>query len=155
MRTADPMPVRPRSVASTSAPRPAYAGASDALAPPAGRSPVAPHTVPPVPQEPRRWSAPASEPAAAPAVETDWGKQALDLALRQIQGARYDAARATLAEIQARYPDSSYAREASKGSVALYNAKRIKTADSDAERARYRNRARRDLGTSMWGRLFS
>jgi hypothetical protein len=125
--------------------------------PPAGPA-VAPRgaVVPPLPIE-RRWSDPAGDaPAetAAPAVK-DWGRQALERAYQQIEGARYDAARHTLAEVQSRYPDTSLAREASKGSIALYNAKRIRTADSESEKERYRSRARRDLATSMWSSLFS
>ena len=84
-----------------------------------------------------------------------WGRQALDLALSQIQGARFDAARSTLAEVRRRLPDSTQAREASKGDIALYNAKRILTAPTEEERERFLARARRDLGNSMWGVLFS
>ena len=109
----------------------------------------------------RRWSEPVQTRAAAsvgsPSLtpEEAWGRDALARALGQIEGARYDAARATLREIEARMPDTTLAREASKGSIALYNAKRIQTAASEAERDRFLHRARRDLGSSMWGGLFS
>ena len=152
MRTPQPsQPLQP-----VTQPMPTPTVANDPYAPPAGRVAMGTNTVPALPAT-HRWSAPAATDnrPAAPVQQQDWGRAALDRAYAQIEGARYDAARETLAQIKQRYPDSSYAREASKGSVALYNAKRIRTASSEAEKERYRARAKRDLGTSMWGRLFS
>lgn len=87
-----------------------------------------------------------------PALET-WGEQALRDALEQIRRGDLDRAKTTLAEVHARLPGSTLAREASKGTVAIYSAKRIQDVEG-AERDRRREEAERNLGHSMWGVLF-
>jgi len=151
----------------TLTPAPIPAPPAPPLTVPAGadtpRSAAVPPRPPPpsAPTEPR-WSEPlagarpvAAAPRAAPKSDDVWGREALALALSQIQGERYDAARSTLDAVRARLPDTTIAREASKGDIALYNSKRIRTATSEAERERFLSRARRDLGKSMWSPLFS
>lgn len=104
--------------------------------------------------EPSKPAATAATWSPAAAGGDDWGEEALDRALADIRSGRFDAARTTLDEIQSRLPSSTYAREAAKGCIALYNAKRIRGAASGSERNRYLSRARRDLGSSRWGVLF-
>lgn len=84
-----------------------------------------------------------------------WGRETLERALAEIQAGRFGAARETLQAVRDRLPETTIAREASKGGVALYNAKRIRLATNGAERNRYLARARRDFSSSMWGVLFN
>ena len=78
----------------------------------------------------------------------------LELALSQIRGKRYDAALHTLSQIQQRAPGTAAAREAAKGTIAVYNAKRIDRAESEFDRERYVQRARQDLQGTIWSGLF-
>ncbi len=122
---------------------------------------------PPMPPEaavepqPRRETVPTpaatpapAAPAAPASARATWADEQLALALRQIRLGDYDAARSTLDGVRTRLPESTHAREASKGYVALYNARRIQGAASGDERMRYLSRANRDLGSSMWSVLF-
>jgi len=100
-------------------------------------------------------SQPAAEVAPTKANDLEvWGREALTKAREAIRAGRYGEASETLGTVHDRLPGTVVAREASKGGVALYNAKRIRLASTGAERERYLSRARRDLGTSMWGTLF-
>jgi hypothetical protein len=90
---------------------------------------------------------------AEPASEV-WAETALRDALQQIQRGDLDGAKATLAEVHRRMPGTTLAREAAKGSVAVYNAERIRNA-GESERERLRAEAHRNLGSSMWGVLFA
>lgn len=140
-------------------PAPAPTLAAAPSTPPA--APVAQPTSPPA--EP--WSLPAAAPAAAPApapaptaggtAAPGWAERMLREALEAIRAGRYDAARALLSEVQARAPDSPAARDAAKGSVAIYNLKRIEQAGDESARRQALERARRDLGASFWGDLFA
>jgi hypothetical protein len=87
-----------------------------------------------------------------PALEA-WGATALRQALQQIRDGQLDAAKETLAEVGARLPGSTLAREAAKGKVAVYSAQRMAEAEG-RERERLRAEAERNLGRSMWGVLF-
>lgn len=97
---------------------------------------------------------PVESPPEPEAPVASWGDQALQSALADIRGGRFGSARSTLDRVQQELPDTAQAREAVRGCVALYNAKRIRNATSNSERSRYLARARRDLGSSMWGTLF-
>ncbi len=85
---------------------------------------------------------------------TAWGRTKLERARDLIRAGEYTDASQTLSQVRSRMAGTTLAREASKGGVALYNAKRIRLASNGAERNRYLMRARRDLGSSMWGELF-
>ncbi|MFV1958934.1 MAG: hypothetical protein ACC662_05925 [Planctomycetota bacterium] len=115
-------------------------------------------TTPAAPRPRAIASAPAqpASPAAAPDEPTTraWAQQALRQALEEIRRGEFEAAKRTLAEIDARLPGSPLAREAGKGAVAIYNAERIATAQG-RERERFRESARQNLGATMWGPLFS
>ncbi|MGE0190916.1 MAG: hypothetical protein AB7T63_02640 [Planctomycetota bacterium] len=93
-------------------------------------------------------------PAALSAEAGPWGREQLLAAYAQIRGKRYPAAQETLRSIAERLPDTSAAREAAKGGVAIYNAKRMDQATSASERERYRERAARDLAGTIWSPLF-
>jgi hypothetical protein len=137
-----PAPPAPASVTDVASYAPAVVPPRPvAVMPPAPPVPaVAPRPRPPFSREPE------------PALET-WGAEALRKALRQIREGDLAAAKSTLAEIHARLPGSTLAREAAKGTVAVYNADRIAAADG-SERERLRKEAERNLGQSMWGDLF-
>lgn len=130
--------------------------------PPPPASPVAvnrttPRTaVPVVPARARparkQVATPPASRAPDPALEA-WGAVALRRALQQIEDGQLDEARTTLAEIGARLPDSALAREAAKGAVAVYSARRIAEAQG-REQELLREQAERNLGRSMWGVLF-
>jgi hypothetical protein len=77
----------------------------------------------------------------------------LQTAFLEIQSARLDAARVTLAQVIARLPDSDLGLEAARGTVAIYNARRIERADATAKPALV-ERAREDLRDSRWAVLF-
>jgi len=115
--------------------------------------------------------APASSPEVAASLDTPtgtdgpsatgtpadldgWAREALERARTLIQAGQFTEARTTLTEVNERLPGTPLAREASKGGVALYNAKRIRLASNGEERTRYLSRARRDFGSSMWSVLF-
>jgi hypothetical protein len=83
-----------------------------------------------------------------------WARQALDLAARQIEAGHLDAAKGTLAEIQARLPDTAVEREAGRGTVAVYTAIRA-GASTGAERERIVALGRANLARSMWADLFA
>ncbi len=126
--------------------------------------PAAPTTTPAAAPLPVIAAAPVAAPAAAPAASTpaaspagseNWGRRELEQALRLIRAGEFDRARVTLTEVRERTSDTRVAREASKGSIALYNAKRIRFATSGGERDRYLTRARRDFNNSMWAPLFN
>ena len=93
-------------------------------------------------------------PAALSADAGPWGRQQLLAAYAQIRGKRYPAAQDTLRGISERMPGSATAREAAKGGVAIYNAKRMDQAASASERERFRERAERDLAGTIWSGLF-
>ena len=129
-------------------------------APPSGRlatgafMPETPPTVlPPVARAPEA-DVGLELPAGLAADAGPWGSQALRTAYAQIQGKRYAAAQATLRSIADRLPDSATAREAAKGNVAIYNAKRMDQAASAPDREAVRVRAARDLQGSVWSGLF-
>jgi hypothetical protein len=99
---------------------------------------------------------PEETPPVSPArVEdsADWAAGQLERARGQIASGDYGSARAALAEIRRRLPGTESAREAARGGVAIYNHRRIEAA-SEAERPSLRERALRDLGTTMWATLF-
>jgi hypothetical protein len=108
----------------------------------------------PTPAVARQPNPPFSQPEREDARLADWAEEQLDLALLLIERGEYDQARETLEVVKARVPDSVLAREAARGSVAIYNHKRIRST-SGSEQERYKKRAARDLGGSMWGSLFS
>lgn len=143
--TADPAPL-------PEAPAPAGPGA--------GLPPIQPKTTvtvaeAPATPEPAASTPAAAQPAPAPATRDEtWGRQALQRALLQIRAGEFDRARTILADVREALPDTQLAREASKGGVALYNAKRIRFASSGSERNRYLERARRDFSNSIWAPLF-
>lgn len=93
-------------------------------------------------------------PAALSADAGPWGREQLLAAYAQIRGKRYPAAQDTLRAISERMPGSATAREAAKGGVAIYNAKRMDQATGAAERERFRERAERDLAGTIWSGLF-
>jgi TolA-binding protein len=121
-----------------------------AAAPAAGPAPVA------ATPDLRSPSSPPEADTTSEAVHDDgtWARATLRTALDAIRGGRFDAARSSLASIPQRMPESTYAREAARGRVALYNARKIRGAASDGERARHLARAQRDLGDTMWAELF-
>jgi hypothetical protein len=140
-------PVGSSAIVATQAPAPIV------VAPPPPAAPVeppAPVAAPPAPSV----EAPAAAPVHERAGDEAWAREALRTALAQIREGNFDEARRTLAEVSRAVPQSSLAREADKGTVAIYNARRIQGAQAE-ERSRLIERARKDLGGSMWGELFS
>ena len=124
----------------------------------AGLPPIQPKTTVTVAEAPAATTPAATTPAATtpePARNEQWGRQELQRALMQIRAGAFDDARSILATVRETLPDTQLAREASKGGVALYNAKRIRFASSGSERNRYLERARRDFSNSMWAPLFN
>ncbi len=83
-----------------------------------------------------------------------WGRERLLAAFAHIRGRRYVAAEEALREVGARLVGTAAAREAQKGSIAIYNAKRMDLAAPGTERERYRERAARDLAGTIWEALF-
>ncbi|MDJ0521528.1 MAG: hypothetical protein QNJ90_05575 [Planctomycetota bacterium] len=135
-----------------SAPAVADAGTDRGVPVPGPAASPAPAATPEAPSAP----VPAAPRATPEPVDLQsWGRETLQRALTEIQAGEFLAARETLQQVRERMPDTPMAREASKGGVALYNAKRIRLAASGAERTRYLSRARRDFATSMWGVLFN
>lgn len=77
----------------------------------------------------------------------------LATAKRLMAAGQLDEARAALARVGAGASEAQRV-EARRGGVAIYNLKRIRAA-TGAERSRRIERARKDLGTTYWGSLFS
>ena len=140
--------------------------------PPVPTAPVTVRRAPPVTvnRSPRSAAVTAVTPPAAPAAKAAprpnppfhrepepaleaWGATALRQALQQIRDGQLDEAKSTLAEVGARMPGSTLAREAAKGTVAVYSAQRMADAQG-SERDRLRAEAARNLGQTMWGVLF-
>ena len=163
-------PVLPPAPAPATAPAPTAVAVATPPTPPAPPAPRVIHAAPLAgnrtaqPTPVARTTAPAPALKAAPrpkppfhrepepALEA-WGATALRQALQQIQGGQLDAAKGTLAEVGARLPGTTLAREAAKGTVAVYSAERMAQADG-RERERLRLEAERNLGQTMWGVLF-
>lgn len=153
----DPAPMPAWSDAPASLP----AGIAASTGPaPRGEAPFAA----PAPEAPAPAAAPAPAPAPVavePAPAVTYGgplgeseaRAELDRAYRLIQAGRYDEARTALRLVSRSLPGTSLGREADRGGVAIYNARRIAEAGAD-ERGDLQTRARRDLGTSMWVTLF-
>ncbi len=93
-------------------------------------------------------------PVPSEALES-WARQALRDALAKIRSGEYDAAKYTLRAVKSKLPDTDLAREAARGTVAIYNYKKVRGAHDKNERSKWLERAKRDLGASMWGELFS
>ena len=98
----------------------------------------------------------ATAPRAVPSSDLEsWGRQALREALANIRKGHYDEAKHTLRAVKSKLPDTDLAREASRGTVAIFNYKKMRNAHDSDERSKWQERAQRDLGSSMWGVLFS
>ncbi len=137
---------------------------------PTRRTPVAAParqpSLPPAPSPaPTGWSRPTPSTVAAPAVAKprpvpsrdleSWGRDALRDALAKIRSGQFDDAKHTLRAVKSKLPDTDLAREASRGTVAIFNYKKMQNAHDSDERTKWLERAKRDLGSSMWGVLFS
>ena len=96
----------------------------------------------------------APAPAAAPGMSDADAQAALREVYALIQGAKFDEARTALKRVSQALPNTHLGREADKGAVAIYNARRIATADA-GQRGTLAERARKDLDGSMWVGLFS
>lgn len=109
----------------------------------------------PAPQAPVVEPAPvvALAPRGPMSLSEEEARESLARALRLIRESRFDEARDTLRLVSRALPNTALAREADKGGVAVYNARRIAEADAD-RRAELTERARRDLGATMWAPLF-
>lgn len=97
-------------------------------------------------------------PALAREVAADagpWGSDVLLSAYAHIRGGRYLAAQQALTQVSQRLPGTAAEREALKGQVAIFNAKRLESTTDEGERSRLRERARRDLAGTLWSGLFS
>ena len=120
------------------------------------RTPAPMPTAPSPAPEAAPTSQPTPQPAPVAGTALDrWAADQLQIAFAQIERGEYDRARATLDGVREKATDSVLAREAARGSVALYNHKRIRSSNDVAQQDLYRTRAARDLGDSMWSRLFS
>lgn len=103
---------------------------------------------------------PAPAPVAAPltsgpasAMTDDAAQSTLSEAFGHIRAGRFDDARAALRRVSQALPNTALGREADRGAVAVYNARRISTATSE-QRTTLAERARRDFAASMWADLF-
>ena len=84
----------------------------------------------------------------------EWAETELARAKEQISARKLDEARMTLAQVVARTdPESELSAEAGRGTVAIYNIRRIAKAEG-AEKDRLREQARRDLANTRWASLF-
>ena len=83
-----------------------------------------------------------------------WGQERFRTAMSHMRGKRYGAAQSVLSDIMLRFPGTAVEREANKGTIAIYNAKRIDKAATAAERSQYEQRARQDLKGTIWRGLF-
>jgi hypothetical protein len=99
-------------------------------------------------------TAPSRAPGAAEPHDATWGQRTLERARTLIASGHFDQAHALLAQVRDHLTDTALAREAGRGTIALYDAKRIRMATSGTERTHFLTRARRDLGRTMWGELF-
>jgi hypothetical protein len=98
--------------------------------------------------------APEREAPAPPSVRDEsWAEVLLAEALVQLRAGQFDQARAILAEVNHGLPGTEAAREADRGCVAVYHARRIHAA-APAARDRLRETARLNLARSPWESLF-
>jgi hypothetical protein len=91
-------------------------------------------------------------PAAGGMSEAD-AQAALRAAHAAIRAGQLDEARATLKRVSQALPNSAVGREADRGAVAVYNARKLAAAGAD-QRPALLERARKDLGSTMWADLF-
>jgi hypothetical protein len=153
---AEPVAVAPVEPAPAPAADPAAGWSDPATSAPAAHG-IAASPVPysPPPSAPVPSVAPVATPVAVGSAMSEVDAQSsLHEAYALIQAGKFDEARAGLKRVSKALPNTNVGREADKGAVAIYNARRMATADAD-QRATLADRARRDLGGSMWAGLFS
>lgn len=107
-----------------------------------------PSPTPVVAVETPNWSALPAAP-----ISEEEGRAHLSRAYELIRAGRLDEARAILRQVSKSLPNTALGREADKGGVAVYNARRIAEADAGS-RSELTQRARQDLRASMWSDLF-
>jgi hypothetical protein len=138
-----PTPMRAAPVVAPEAPVQPVAAAP--VAPDTAAQPVAAPVAPPAP-------APVAATTSEQLTETE-ANTVLREALATIRAGRFDEARAALKRVSRALPNSAAGREADRGAVAVYNARSIAAAPAD-QRDALVQKARRDLGQSMWVELF-
>jgi hypothetical protein len=95
----------------------------------------------------------ATPPPQAPPTDA-WAQVSLEEARAAIAARDFARARALLAEVNARLPSSALAREAARGTAALWHAERLAEA-APGEQAALRAQAERNFRTSLWASLFA
>jgi len=107
----------------------------------------------PLPAPPPPLAAPAASAIAPVPMDENAARQRLSQAFDLIRNGQYDLARDELRRVSRSLPNTSVGREADRGGVAVYNARRLAEA-SAGERSDLASQARRSLSGTMWETLF-